>query len=238
MRAWLCLAFGAVAEVAALQAGQVLPAGQALTRALSTARPLIVHVADDCPAELNALDVDDMSRGCRMAGASALLVQPELLAAVAKEQATAAGDFPGPLPLLYECDLAAASEFDFESVRQLGACAVGMRCEASSAATGSLDILLREAVAGAEAAGLGALVLAGDAAAYAAAVNAGVGMVVISGAVGEEGAAEEGAAEGASTLEVGLWDGDDGQLQRLRAAGFAALLLDDPCRGDVAGGLR
>ena len=214
----------------ATSALQVQAGKEQLTRALtSTTRPIIVHLADDHPEALSTLDVEEISLRCRMAGAAALLVQPELLDAVAVEQATAKGDFPGPLPLicmLESAEMAASTDLTALS----SACAVGVRCE-----SGEQGDMLDSLVAGADAAGMGTLVIAGDAAAQRAAVGAGTSVVAISGwsATDDESAATDGV-----TLEAGRWDGTDEELQRLRDAGFAALLLDDPCRGDVAGGLR
>ena len=74
-----------------------LAAGGTLAKALTKPRPVIVHVWDAKPAELQAYAIEDVSMACREAGATAVLVSPELIEVVAKEQETSRGNFPGKL---------------------------------------------------------------------------------------------------------------------------------------------
>ena len=121
--------------------------GDALIRALSSTRPVVVHVWDPRPTEIVSMDVEELSSVCRDAGAAAMLVPPSLVGAVAKEQATAVGNFPGPLPVIADCELESvalalgvdgatqhgseASEeqpVDLPAWKSMGAVAVGIRC--------------------------------------------------------------------------------------------------------------
>ena len=68
-----------------VRAAASLAIGGALGRELAKARPVVVHVWDAKPAELQRYAIDDVSMACREAGATAVLVGPELVEAVAKE---------------------------------------------------------------------------------------------------------------------------------------------------------
>ena len=55
-----------------------LASSSALTKALAKPRPVVVHVWDARPSELEAYAIDDVSMACREAGATAVLVGPEV----------------------------------------------------------------------------------------------------------------------------------------------------------------
>ena len=100
-----------------------------LAKALkSTGRPVIVHVWDPEPAEVPSWAVADVSECCRTAGATAVLVAPDLVGAVAEEQEAHRGDFPGPLPVIADCALDGLAQKldDLAAWQKLGASAVGV----------------------------------------------------------------------------------------------------------------
>ena len=219
-------------------------AGGALPQALSVQRPIIVHVWDAKPAQLETFAIDEVSKACRNSGAAAVLCSPKLLKAFAEEQELAFGSFPEPLPIIAQISLkdlieteTAAAELA-AGAKSLGASAIGIGYYASDwPESAPLEEALKGATAAAEKAGLDTLLLAQfgaggeEGADGAAEVAARVGA---SAALAKEGG--EG-GEGSATL-LGSWDGTDEELQRLRAAGFDGLVLKNACRGDVGRGAR
>jgi len=184
-----------------------------LSRALKQKQALIVDVVDEGPVE--ALDLEDFSEMARDAGAAALLLPPSLLPAVAAEQRGAAGNFPGPVPLIARADANA----DLAALKSAGACAVALPEEALAA----------DVAAAAAAEGLEVLAWARGGDAYAAAAAAGVAAVVC-----DADAAAAAADDGVAVL--GDWEGDADELDALREAGFGPLLLRDGCDGSVGDG--
>lgn len=188
----------------------------ALRTALANAKSLVVEVRDERPDEAWHLDVEDLSRQLRAAGAAALITEAPLLGTLVHEQQSAKGNFPGPLPVL--CEVTGADQV--EAAREAGASGIAL-CWPS--------VLETEAVlAASDAAGMACVVVAGDPdIAELASTN---GAVAISCAY--EGAAPEHVGGDSATL--GAWDGEDETLPELRGAGFGAMLLLDGCRGDLA----
>ena len=186
-----------------------------LARLLSKGKPLLVEVRDDAPKDAWHLDVEDVSRGLRTAGATALLTQAALLNTIAEEQLSARGNFPGPLPVL--CEISSAEEVD--AAREAGAAGVAI-CWPDGH---KVEALLAASIA----AGLDCLVVAGDAEVAATAAAAGAAAVAC-------------AYEGATPADVDVpavlaaWDGEDDGLAEQRASGFEAMVLIDGCRGDIA----
>ena len=183
-----------------------------LSRALKQKQALIVDVVDEGPVE--ALDLEDFSEMARDAGAAALLLPPSLLPAVAAEQRGAAGNFPGPVPLIARVD----PDADLAALKSAGACAVALPEEALAAdvaaaaaaeAGGARVGARRRRVRGGRRGGVAAVVCDADAA--AAAADAGVAV-------------------------LGDWEGDADELDALREAGFGPLLLRDGCDGSVGDG--
>ena len=134
-----------------------------LSRALKQKQALIVDVVDEGPVE--ALDLEDFSEMARDAGAAALLLPPSLLPAVAAEQRGAAGNFPGPVPLIARADANA----DLAALKSAGACAVALPEEALAA----------DVAAAAASEGLEVLAWARGGDAYAAAAAADDGVAVL-----------------------------------------------------------
>jgi len=230
----LCL--GAVALLQAVDSTRVLQGDGVLRKALrSTARPLVAHVWDPQPSALPSWAVADVSQTCRTAGASAILVPPSLVSAVAEEQQAHIGDFPGPLPVLADCMLHALldNEVEMTTLRRDGAAGIGVRYHVREwGEADELERRLRQTVEAAHELGLGAVLLgereeAAEWDEVAWRVGA-VGAVV--GAPRTMGGEEEG------VVAIGCWDGSDEELQRLRASGFGALLLEDACGGEVERG--
>ena len=60
-------------------------AGGALPQALSVQRPIIVHVWDAKPDNLETFAIDEVSKACRNSGAAAVLCSPKLLKAFVEE---------------------------------------------------------------------------------------------------------------------------------------------------------
>lgn len=188
----------------------------ALRKTFANSKSLIVEVRDERPDEAWHLDVEDLSRQLRAAGAAALVTEAPLLGTLVQEQQSAKGNFPGPLPVL--CEVTGADQV--EAAREAGASGIAL-CWPS--------VLETEAVlAASDAAGLACVVVAGDPdIAELAATN---GAVAISCAY--EGAAPVHVVGDSAAL--GAWDGEDETLPELRGAGFGAMLLLDGCRGDLA----
>jgi len=233
------------AVLAARSAATAMVAGGALPQALSVQRPIIVHVWDAKPDKLETFAIDEVSKACRNAGAAAVLCSPKLLKAFVEEQELAMGGFPEPLPIIAQVALKDMIETEtagtelVAGAKKLGAAAIGIGYYASDwPEAEALEEALKGATAAAEEAGLDSLLLAQFGAGgvegsdSAAEVAARVGATA---ALAKEGAAE--GAEGGAAL-LGSWDGTDEELQRLRAAGFAGLILKNACRGDVGRGAR
>ena len=72
-------------------------AGGALPQALSVQRPIIVHVWDAKPDNLETFAIDEVSKACRNSGAAAVLCSPKLLKAFVEEQELAIARFPHPV---------------------------------------------------------------------------------------------------------------------------------------------
>lgn len=124
--------------------GLPVQTGNEIIRALSSPKPLVVHIWDPFPSELNKMDVNELSMICRDAGAAAVLIPDALISDFAEEQASARGDFPGPVPLIVDCCLETlAYELGLDGVcrdlepgkgpadlvawKLLGAAAIGLR---------------------------------------------------------------------------------------------------------------
>ena len=153
-------------------------AGNAVSRVLhSSARPVVVHVWDPRPTEIDITDVEQLSSVCRDAGATALLIPPALVSAIANEQASARGEVPGPVPLVAECDLKSLTRAlgldgasgegpseaaDLTAWKSLGAAAIGIRyseADCSAEEGSALELILVAAIAAAERSGLGTILL-------------------------------------------------------------------------------
>ena len=220
-------------------------AGGALPQALSVQRPIIVHVWDAKPDNLETFAIDEVSKACRNSGAAAVLCSPKLLKAFVEEQELAMGSFPEPLPVIAQIALRDLIEDETAGAelaagaKKLGAAAIGIGYYASDwPEAEALEEALKGATAAAKEAGLDTLLLAQfgaggvEGADSAAEVGARVGATV---ALAKQGAAE--GAEGGAAL-LGSWDGTEEELERLRAAGLAGLVLKNACRGDVGKGAR
>ena len=227
------------------RAAAAMVAGGALPQTLSVQRPIIVHVWDAKPDKLETFAIDEVSKACRNAGAAAVLCSPKLLKAFAEEQELAIGSFPEPLPIIAQVALKDMIETETASAeiaagaKKLGAAAIGFGYYASDwPEAEALEEALKGATAAAEEVGLDSLLLAQFGAGgvegsdSAAEVAARVGATA---ALAKEGGAE--GTEGGATL-LGSWDGTDEELQRLREAGFAGMILKNACRGDVGRGAR
>jgi len=220
-----------------------IASGGVLSKALSeTARPVVVHLWDPRPADLASWAIDEVSWACRQSGAAAVLVGTELLDGVVEEQESHRGDYPGPLPVVADCylrDLVGEAAADVSAAfRKRGAAAVGIRYhEGDWDGADALEEALQGAVDAAEQSGLSAILLAefgADGAEGAAGADELASRVGAAAALDVVGASEGDEAGGAMAL--GCWDGSDKELQRLRGAGFDALVLKDACVGDVARG--
>jgi len=207
-----------------------------LTKTLSKERPVIVHVWDAKPAELESYAIEDVSMACRESGATAVLVSPELVGVMAKEQEGSRGNFPGPIPVIADCSLADFADAPEElcaGAKSLGADAVGIRYyERDYPEAGALEDALKQAVTAAEASSLDTILL-GEFGAHGAEGVVGAGAMATS--IGAAAAlTKAGEDDGAPVL--GCWDGSEPELQRLREAGFGGIILKNSCRGDVARG--
>ena len=120
LRALLWFAF--VFDAAALKAGVL---SKALKR--KDGRPLVVHIWDPNPTQLESFAIDDVSEACRKAGASALLADPALVGPLAKEQEAPRGNFPGPLPVIADCPLKDLDAEVCTGAKNLGASGIGIR---------------------------------------------------------------------------------------------------------------
>lgn len=162
-----------------------------LQRALSAPRAVLVDIAQDPRlAPPSAFDLEELSTRCRDAGAAALVVPSDLLAAFAAEQATAASSYPGPLPLICQLQpsvggggseaageapqpLAEPSSLKLGELRALGAEGVMVRSSALEGGAALADL-----VSAAEAEALRVVVLAGRAGEADAVAGAGAVAVV------------------------------------------------------------
>ena len=168
-------------------------------RALNTRQPVLVEITD-ADAD-DPLDVAELSEMCRDAGAAALLLPPSLLGAVAAEQASAKGNYPGPVPLICDPRVADGECAPLELLRDAGAAALAV-VAAEAEADGELVVVVDQLTA----LGLGSLVFARDAGEHERAVAAGAAAVVCDYA----GAAADGGDDGA--VLVRPWDGDADEL--------------------------
>ena len=193
-------------------------------RALTTRQPVLVEITD-ADAD-DPLDVAELSEMCRDAGAAALVLPPSLLGAVAAEQASAKGNYPGPVPLICDPRVADGECAPLELLRDAGAAALAV-VAAEAEADGELVVVVDQLTA----LGLGSLVFARDAGEHERAVAAGAAAVVCDYA----GAAADGGDDGA--VLVRPWDGDADELAALRSDGSGgALLLRDGCAGSIRDG--
>lgn len=214
-----------------------------LAKALrATSRPIIVHVYDTSPEEVPQWAVSDVSACCRKAGATAMLVSPTLIKAVHEEQSAHRGDFPGPLPVIADIllDDIAQDSAKLKEFRELGASAIGVRYHDDDwSDTNALETALSHAVDAACQAGLVAIMLGESSMGAIEHVateqqNIRLGVGAVAALVESPSSPEDGDS---STVALGCWDGSDEELQRLRSAGFRALLLEDACLADVASGI-
>ena len=213
---------------------------KALPKALKGQRPVIVHLYDPKPAEIEGYAIDDVSAACRQSGAAAVLVAPSLVKSIAAEQEAHRGSFPGPLPVIVDCALKdltsdeAAAEETAAGAKALGASALGIRYYMGDYPEASdLEEALSSAISGAEENGLATVLLGEFGADGDEGANGAGEMAAKVGAAG--GLAKEVSDEGVS---LGCWDGTDGGLAKLREAGFKGIVLKDACRGDVSKGAR
>jgi len=225
---------GLVAMTLLLQLNSI--AALALGKALAKGRPVIVHIYDTRPAELQAYAVEDVSMACRESGATAVLVGPELLKMVSNEQETSRGNYPGPIPVIADCalrDMVDSPEELCAGAKSLGASAIGIRYYTSDWPDDqSLTSALKKIVAAAEESKLAAVLLGGFGADGAEGV---AGASAMASNVGAAAALTTEREEGGAPV-VGCWDGSENGLQRLREAGFEGLIIKNACRGDVARG--
>jgi len=226
----------------------LLPGG-ALSEALKKERPVIVHLWDAKPTNVESFAIDDVSAACRTSGAAAVLCTPQLVKVVADEQENAMGSFPGPLPVIAHCALndlcateSSAAELT-EGAKALGAKALGIGYYASDWPEASaLAEALQTATNAADDANIDAILLpqfgAGgvEGAEGAAGLASRVGAAAVLGKELGEEPEGEGGADG--PIVLGSWDGSDEELQRLRGAGFNGLVLKNACRGDLSRGAR
>jgi len=219
-----------------LHPAAALAAGGALAKALAKPRPVIVHVWDAKPAELQAYAVEDVSMACREAGATAVLASPELIGVIAKEQETSRGNFPGPLPVLADCDLKDLTDCPEEicfGAKTLGASAIGIRYyEVDWPDAGALEEALQKVIATSEESSLPAILLGEFGADGAEGVT---GATTLASSVGAVAALTKGGEDGGAPA-IGCWDGSERGLQRLRSAGIGGLIVKNACRGNVAQG--
>ena len=237
--------FALVLTLCCLQAASALLAGSALlSKSLSaTGRPLVVHIWDPNPASLESFAIDDVSEACRESGAAAVLCGPELVAAIAKEQDTHRGGFPGALPVIIDMALndLIGEEGPNElctGAKNLGATGIGVRYYAGDwEDAAALEEALQGVVATAEDVGLGVILLPEFGA------NGDEGMAGAGGLASRVGAAAGLATapekdEDGEKMAFGCWDGSSDALQRLREEGFGGLVLKNACGGDVAWGSK
>ncbi len=229
MRVALLAFIGCAARAAALAVG----APSALNRALSRGQRVIVELLPDAPSE--AFDLTDLSARLRSAGASAVVVPPALLADFSREQASAKGDFPGPIPVVCEAELGIDAA-RLGSLRSEGASGVAVRCDEAAAVDGGLEALLEAS----SAASLDVLVLVDSAAARARALAAGAALVACDYAMADGASAEPSAdgdgGDGGGGVCLGVWTGDDDELFELRDRGYSVVLLADGVGADLRSG--
>ena len=214
--------------------------GSALTRALAKPRPLLVHVWDPNPDELSDFAIGDVSEAVRKSGATAVLVQPELVVPVAKEQEIHRGSFPGPVPVAVDAALrdlvdSASADDEIKAWKDQGASTIGLRYyEGDWSEEGSLEDALQGVITAAQKSGLDTILLAEFGANGAEGAD---GSSELASRVGAAAGLTK-AAEAGGAPAIGCWDGSDEELQRLRDAGFGGLILKNACRGDVAFGAK
>lgn len=216
---------------ALLQSASALATGAAkLRRTLSRGRPLIVEVTQPDPEGAWSLDVTETSEQLRDAGATALVVPPELLRMVIDEQLSAKGGFPEPLPVFCSLD----SLEDPSDVA--GAAGVVVRCTGGAQQSGFEELSAQ--VRGAD---LPLIVIAESSSAHTAAAAAGAVAVVCDYPSESAGGAAAGASatadEGVEVpLVLGAWGGDEDEMYSMREVGFEGMLLIDGCVGDIGDG--
>jgi len=222
----------------AIEPAAALAAGAKLTKALSSVKqPVVVHLYDHKPTELASYAIDDVSAACRNSGAAAVLVAPELVGAIAEEQDSHRGDYPGPVPIIVDCSLNNLPAVD--EIAAKGAAAIGIRYyEGDWPEADALEEALQAAIASASESGLASVLLAEfgadgaeglpGAGGLASRVGAAAGLVRL-------GCTPE---ADASAIELGCWHGGDKDLTWLRDAGFGALVIKDACGGNMALGAR
>jgi hypothetical protein len=217
-------------------AAAALASTSVLAKALSKPRPVIVHVYDARPSELLPYAIEDVSMACRESGATAVLVGPELVECFAKEQESARGNFPGPLPVIVDTalrDMGTSPEELCEGAKTLGASAIGLRYYTGDYPDATeLEAALQRAVAAAEASSLTTILL-GE---FGADGDEGVaGASAMASSVGAAAALTKGNEQGGAPA-FGCWRGSEDELQRLRASGVDGLIIKNACRGDVGRG--
>ena len=144
-------------------ASALLAGPELVSKALGkSGRPVVVHVWDPNPASLDTSAINDVSEACRTAGAAAVLCNLDLLEPISKEQERARGDFPGSLPVLSEMNLRdlIGPESLYGKIKSLGASGIGIRYSCDDWPDASaLEEELQRAIAAANEAGLGAILL-------------------------------------------------------------------------------
>lgn len=222
-------------------ASALLAGPELVSKALGkSGRPVVVHVWDPNPASLDTSAINDVSEACRTAGAAAVLCNLDLLEPISKEQERARGDFPGSLPVLSEMNLRdlIGPESLYGKIKSLGASGIGIRYSCDDWPDASaLEEELQRAIAAANEAGLGAILLPEFGANGAEGAVGGGGLAArVGAAAGLAKTAEAG--EDGEKRAFGCWDGEPEALQTLRDEGFQRLLLKNACRGDVAWGSK
>ena len=217
-------------------AAAALASTSVLARALSKPRPVIVHVYDARPSELLPYAIEDVSMACRESGATAVLVGPELVECFAKEQESARGNFPGPLPVIVDTalrDMGTSPEELCAGAKTLGASAIGLRYYTGDYPdAAALEAALQRAVAAAEASSLTTILLGEFGADGAEGV---AGAAAMASSVGAAAALTKGNEQGGAPA-FGCWRGSEDELQRLRTSGVDGLIIKNACRGDVGRG--
>jgi hypothetical protein len=171
----------------------------------------IVEVKPTNTATSARLDVEDISRGVRRAGASAVAVSEAWLDKVVEEQNRGEDDVAALPVLCIQEELQTASLAD---LYDRGASGVVMYPDSSSALESLPSI-----VAAVEEKGMTLVVVAKDDASAEAARAAGVHVVACPNPLAD--------SEDASSVLVGTWDGELKSLMANREAGFKSSLLLD-----------
>jgi hypothetical protein len=217
-----------------LHEAAALAAGAALAKALTKSRPVIVHLWDPSPHALEQYAIDDVSEACRKSGATAILVAPNLIESISKEQESCRGNFPGPVPVIADCalkDLLDAPDELCAGAKKLGAAAIGIRYYSGDwSEPGSVEDALITAIAAANDNGLESVMLGEFGADGSEGVDGAASMAARVGAA----AALTTSVEEDGTPALGCWNGTPEEKQRLQDAGFEGLLLKNACRGNMA----